>query len=52
MEARMRATGGRLSFTERNRLNQKLSNLSFQVTRELNDLERRHVGYRNRGWNR
>jgi hypothetical protein len=54
LEARMRASGNRLSSRERATLNTQLSNLSAQITRELNDFERRRVGYwggRNNGRN-
>lgn len=47
LEARMRASGNRLTASERNTLRNQLTNLSAQITRELNDAERRRVGY----WN-
>ncbi len=51
IEARMRASGGRLSFNERNKLSKQLDVLSMQITRDLNDFERRRLGYfNNRFW--
>lgn len=51
MEARMRANG--LSQRERSILNSKLMQLSNNVNRELNDFQKRRVGYRNNHrWNR
>jgi hypothetical protein len=52
LEARMRASGARLTWNERNKLNKQLSNLNVQITRELNDFENRRIGNRNRGWYR
>jgi hypothetical protein len=45
IEARMRATGNRLTFSERNRLNNQLASLSRDITKELNDFDRRRIGY-------
>lgn len=45
MEARMRASGSRLSFTERARLNARIASLNIQVTRDLNDFEHRRIGF-------
>lgn len=49
VEARLRSTGNRLSFSERNRLKNKLTTLSAEITREMNDFDRRFAG-RHRGW--
>lgn len=51
MEARMRADGRGLSFSERARLQARIASLNLQVTRELNDFERRRIGFWG-GWNR
>lgn len=45
LEARMRASGNRLSFSERARLNAKVATLNFQVSKDLNDFERRRIGF-------
>jgi hypothetical protein len=53
LEARFRATGGRLSPRERERLNRQLAQLSFDIDRQMSDFQRRHIGYRgNHGWHR
>lgn len=44
-EARMRASGGRLTFAERQRLSMRLANASSAITRDLNDFERRRVNF-------
>lgn len=49
VEARLRASGNRLSFQERQRLNRQLANLSAEITRDLNDFDRRFAGRRG-GW--
>ena len=45
LEARLRSTGGGLSFSERDRLNRELSKLNSQITREMNDFEHRRIGF-------
>src|SRR5688572_21346975 len=52
LEARMRSTGFRLSMRERAALDNQLSSLNFQITRDLNDFERRRIGFwtDNRRW--
>lgn len=50
-EARMRTSGGRLTARERTRLNSQLAILNAEITRDLNDFERRRVSYwNNRPW--
>lgn len=49
IEARMRASGNRLSFGERQRLNNQLSQLSADITQQMNDFERRFA-HRRGGW--
>jgi hypothetical protein len=49
LEARLRSTGNRLSFGERQRLNNQLSQLNAQITREMNDFDRRFASRRG-GW--
>lgn len=45
LEARMRATGNRLTFSERTKLNNQLAKLNREITKELNDFDRRGVAY-------
>lgn len=47
IEARMRASGSRLNFRERQRLQYQLASLSNDINRQMNDFERRRIGY----WN-
>lgn len=47
IESRMRSSGNRLTFSERTRLNNQLASLSRDITKELNDFDRRRIGY----WN-
>lgn len=51
LEARMRAERG-LSFKERSRLMNQISSLNNDITRQLNDFERRRIGFWNnrRNW--
>jgi hypothetical protein len=44
MEARLRATNGRLNFHERRMLNDRLDRLSFRINQSLNDFDRRFAG--------
>ncbi|MBY0547492.1 MAG: hypothetical protein K2W95_09385 [Candidatus Obscuribacterales bacterium] len=50
VEMRLRATGNRLSFGERQRLNRQLANLSSEITRDMNDFDRRFASGRRGGW--
>ncbi|MFN8655214.1 MAG: hypothetical protein U0105_02645 [Candidatus Obscuribacterales bacterium] len=51
IEARMRMSGNRLSFKERQKLQSMIAQLNSDITRDLNDFERRRVGfYGNRHW--
>ena len=45
MEMRMRSTGMGLSRMERARLSRRVANLNMQINRELNDFERRRIGF-------
>ena len=49
-EMRLRASGNRLSFNERQRLNRQLANLSSEITRDLNDYDHRFASGRRGGW--
>lgn len=49
IESQMRASGG-LSFRERNNLNRQLSNLRNEINRDMNDFERRRIGFFERYW--
>ena len=49
IEAQMRSSGG-LSFRERNNLNRQLANLRNEITRDMNDFERRRIGFFERYW--
>lgn len=44
-EARMRMSGNRLSFGERQKLQSMISKLNNDITHDLNDFERRRVGF-------
>lgn len=51
LEARLRMSGNRLTFNERNKINRQLDSLNMQISREMNDFERRRVGFfNNRFW--
>lgn len=53
LEARLRASGNRLSFSERNRLNQRLAKMSVDIQRQMSDAERRFGNrYHHWNWNR
>lgn len=47
IEARMRSSGNRLNFRERQRLQSQLASLANDINRQMNDFERRRIGY----WN-
>lgn len=50
---RMRMTGGRMNFAERDRLQNKLNNLNQDINRQLTDLDRNFGGgYRRGPWHR
>ncbi|MCC6980818.1 MAG: hypothetical protein IT343_21035 [Candidatus Melainabacteria bacterium] len=49
LESRMRASGG-LSFRERNNLNRQLASLRNEINRDMNDFERRRIGFFERYW--
>ncbi|MBA3859456.1 MAG: hypothetical protein C0507_21335 [Cyanobacteria bacterium PR.3.49] len=49
IEAQMRSSGG-LSFRERNNLNRQLTNLRNEINRDMNDFERRRIGFFERYW--
>lgn len=51
LEARLRTSGNRLSFGERQRLNLQLARLNADITRQMNDRNFGHFG-RNVSWNR
>jgi len=49
LEARMRSSGG-LSVRERNSLNRQLAQLRNEINRDMNDFERRRIGFFERYW--